>query len=309
MSWIVLSILTAFSQSLRDVFSKKKLHRIDEYSIAFLMGIFSIIFVFIFLILAKNTSIEKIFPDSASVFFIPQFEELSVSFWEALFINGTLNLIATVVYLKAIKHSELSVTIPMLAFTPVFLIFTSPIILGKSELPNLISLVGILLVVFGSYLLNINERHLGFWKPFRALLKENGPKLMLLVAFIWSITSIYDKVGSRETSSIFWTLSVHFYINIFIGIILIFRRLKKIETFKISHIKEIIPIGLFSSLTSLFQMTAVQLALVANVISIKRTSIVISTIFGYLFFREKNIRSRMLGASIMVLGVIFITLS
>ncbi len=309
MSWIVLSLLTAFSQSLKDVFSKKKLHRIDEYSIAFLMGIFSIIFVFIFLILAKNTSMEKIFPDSASVFFIPQFEELSVSFWEALFINGTLNLIATVVYLKAIKHSELSVTIPMLAFTPVFLIFTSPIILGKSELPNLVSLMGILLVVFGSYLLNINECHLGFWKPFRALLKENGPRLMLLVAFIWSITSIYDKVGSRETSSIFWTLSVHFYINIFIGIILIFRRLKKIETFKISHIKEIIPIGLFNSLTSLFQMTAVQLALVANIISIKRTSIVISTIFGYLFFREKNIRSRILGASIMVLGVIFITLS
>jgi len=56
-------------------------------------------------------------------------------------------------------------------------------------------------------------------------------------------------------------------------------------------------------------MTAVQLALVANVISIKRTSIVMSTIFGYLFFKEKNIRYRILGASTMVLGVIFITLS
>lgn len=309
MSWVILSLLTAFSQSLKDVLSKKKLHRIDEYSVSFLMGIFSIIFDFVFLILITNTPLKELFPNSASVFSIPRFDEISPTFWKTLIINGTLNLFATVIYLKAIKNSDLSVTIPMLAFTPVLLIFTSPIILGKSELPNLTSIIGIILVVFGSYLLNIKERRLGFWKPFHALIEEKGPKLMLLVAFVWSITSIYDKVGSIETSSIFWTLSVHLYINLSLGIILIFRKLKKIEVFKFNHVTEIIPIGLFSSLTSLFQMTAVQLALVANVISIKRTSIVMTTIFGYLFFKEKNIASRILGASMMVLGVIFITLS
>jgi uncharacterized membrane protein len=47
---------------------------------------------------------------------------------------------------------------------------------------------------------------------------------------------------------------------------------------------------------------------VAYVISIKRTSVIISILFGYLIFKEKGIKERLLGAVIMVIGVLFITL-
>ena len=50
------------------------------------------------------------------------------------------------------------------------------------------------------------------------------------------------------------------------------------------------------------------LTLVAYVSSIKRISVLISVIFGYLFFKEKGIVGRFIGAAIMVLGVILISL-
>ncbi|MGZ7066894.1 MAG: hypothetical protein ACXVHT_01170 [Methanobacterium sp.] len=45
------------------------------------------------------------------------------------------------------------------------------------------------------------------------------------------------------------------------------------------------------------------------VIAIKRTSTIMSVLFGSLIFKEKGIKGRLLGAGIMVLGVILITLS
>ena len=43
-------------------------------------------------------------------------------------------------------------------------------------------------------------------------------------------------------------------------------------------------------------------------VRIKTTSGVISVILGYLFFKEKNIKERLFGAAIMVIGVLFIVL-
>lgn len=66
--------------------------------------------------------------------------------------------------------------------------------------------------------------------------------------------------------------------------------------------------GFISSLGTLAQMTAVSLTLVPYVIAIKRTSTIMSTIAGRLIFKEKNIKERLLGVVIMVIGVVLITL-
>lgn len=55
------------------------------------------------------------------------------------------------------------------------------------------------------------------------------------------------------------------------------------------------PIGLFNALTSIFQMTAISLTLVVYVISIKRTSAIMSALFGHLIFKEKDIGERLMG--------------
>jgi uncharacterized membrane protein len=68
-------------------------------------------------------------------------------------------------------------------------------------------------------------------------------------------------------------------------------------------------VGLFSALAIVTQYIAITFLLVPYVIVIKRTSTIMRVLFGYLIFKEKGIKERLLGAAIMVLGVILITLS
>ncbi len=281
--WIIFAVLTAFFESAKDVFSKKGLEDIDEYVVAWALRFFALPFLLPLL------------------FFIDV--HIGEKFWFALLIGGSMNIFTTILYMKAIKYSDLSITVPMVAFTPMFLLITSPLIVG--EFPSFMGLIGILLIVTGSYVLNIKEMNRGYVLPIKALLKEKGPKLMLFVAFLWSITSNIDKIGVLNSSPIFWVISV----NVFVAMLLFPVMLLRSKNIQISkNLKALMPIGLCSALTLIFQMTAISLTLVVYVISIKRTSTLLSVLWGFLIFNEKGIKERMLGTGIMMLGVIFITL-
>lgn len=56
-------------------------------------------------------------------------------------------------------------------------------------------------------------------------------------------------------------------------------------------------------------MIAISLILVAYVISIKRVSVVFCVLWGHFIFKERGIKERLAGTSVMVLGVVLITLS
>jgi len=286
MLWLILAISAAFFESMKDVFSKFSLKKIDEWVVAWALSFIAAVCLF-------------------PVIFFAKIPPLGNQFWIALLIAGSLSAAATVIYMKALKSSDLSLSIPMLAFTPLFLLLSSPILLG--EFPNFLGLTGVLLIVVGSYTLNIKEKHKGYLAPFKALIKEKGPMLMLCVAFIWSIGSNFDKIGVKNSSPVFWS----FASNAFVGIVMIPIMLYKAKNInKIpSRVKLLFPIGLFKGITSLFQMIAINLTLVAYVISIKRTSIIISVLLGFLIFREKNIKERLAGAAIMIVGILFIALS
>lgn len=287
MLWFVFSFLTAFFESLKDVFSKKSLKNIDEYIVSWSLRFFALPFLIPLL------------------FFI-EIPSLGNQFWTAFLVGGSLNVITTILYMKAIKHSDLSITVPMITFTPLFLLLTSPLMVG--EFPSFFGLIGVLLIVAGSYTLNIKQRHEGYIAPFRALLKEKGPRLMLLVAFIWSITSNFDKIGVQNSSAIFWVIATDIFIALILFPIMIYKSRANMHQIKTSY-KLLLPIGLFSAIASIFQMIAISLTLVAYVISIKRTSAVMSVLFGHFIFKEEGVKERVLGAIIMVVGVLFIVLS
>lgn len=51
-------------------------------------------------------------------------------YW-ALLAGGSLNAVCLLLYTRAIRMSELSVTIPMITFTPMFLLLNSPVIVAE----------------------------------------------------------------------------------------------------------------------------------------------------------------------------------
>lgn len=74
------------------------------------------------------------------------------------------------------------------------------------------------------------------------------------------------------------------------------------------NFKRLASIGIAGGFSNIFLFTAYSMTLVVYTISIRRLSILFSTLYGGLFFKEKNIKERLLGAGIMISGVLFITL-
>jgi drug/metabolite transporter (DMT)-like permease len=284
LAWFPLALLTALFEALKDVVMKKSLRDVPEYLVAWSWMFFALPFLGLALLLTG----------------LPPLGE---QFWVALLLSGSLNALAISLYVRAINASDLSVTVPMIAFSPLFLLVTAPVILG--ELPTFWGIVGVVLVVIGAYVLNIKQRHLGYLAPYRALLRERGPKLMLAVAFIWSISATIDKIGVQNSSPVLWILSVQSFVTLVLTPAVLRR------PGSAGHVRRNLPylllMGFCSFVVAVAQMIAITLTLVAYVISVKRTSTLLGVLFGYLFFQEGHIRERLLGAAIMLLGVFCIT--
>ncbi len=290
MTWLIFGILTAFFEAIKDVFSKQNLKKNDEYVVAWSLAFFSAIFLTPFLFFIK----------------IPQLNpQLNPQFWISLSIGGSINAVTAILYIKAIKLSDLSLTVPLVALTPLFMLFTSPLIVG--EYPNFFDYIGIFLIVIGSYLLNIKEKSKGYLAPFKALLHEPGPKLMLIVAFLWSITSNFDKIGVQNSSPIFWLFSLFTTMSILLLPVLLNKTPNPSRKI-IKHLPLLVTMGFFNALGVIFQMQALTMTLVVQVIAVKRTSVLMGVLFGHFIFKEKDIQQRLLGAAIMIVGVFFITL-
>lgn len=290
MTWLIFGILTAFFEAVKDVFSKQNLKKNDEYVVAWSLAFFSALFLVPFLFFIK----------------IPQLNpQLNPLFWMALLIGGSINAVTAILYIKAIKLSDLSLTVPLVALTPLFMLLTSPLIVG--EYPNFFDCIGIFLIVTGSYLLNIKEKSQGYLAPFKALLHEPGPKLMLIVAFLWSITSNFDKIGVQNSSPIFWLFSLFTAMTVLLLPVLLHKTPNPSRKI-MQQLPLLATMGFVNALGVVFQMQALTMTLVVQVIAVKRTSVLMGVLFGHFIFKEKDIQQRLLGAAIMIVGVFFITL-
>lgn len=283
MLWFILSLISAVFQSAFEISSKKNLKNLDEYMISFSMAFFALPFTIPFLVYEK-------------------FLILNDDFWIALIVSGSLNVIILILFMKSIKDSPLSLTIPMFAFTPVFLLLTSPIILN--EIPSTLGISGAILVTAGTYLLNFDQKEKGIFLPFKKIVQRRGPAYMLIGAFLLSIATNFDKIGVLNSSSIIWVVSIDIFLSFSFGIILIIRKknFNQIST----NIKPLFLIGLFTAITQISLMISYTMTIVPYALAVKRMSIMFTSIFGFFVFKEDNIKQKIFAIGIMLVGVVMI---
>lgn len=283
----LLAFATAISEALKDVTSKFNLRHIDEYTGAFSLHLLQSLFLFPYILL---TGIQ----------------EMSVRFLWALLASSILQLIVILLYFKAIKRSEISMTIPLITLTPLFMLITSPIMVG--EFPSTMGIFGILLIVLGTYISNLSGRK-NFFAPFVSLVRNQGSRYMLLVAFLWSITANIDKIGVEETSPIYWAFTKDFLILFYLTPILLSKSKKPFRQIK-NRWQGLLAVGFFKTTSVVTQMIALQYILVAYVISIKRASSIFIILFAFFYLNEKkNFKNRLAGIFIIMAGLGIIAIS
>ena len=287
MLWVLYSLLSAFAFSTADAFTKKASDAIDHNILAlsrFLYG------VPIALLMLSFAQIPRIWP----------------GFWSVMAVIIPLEILAWTLYIKAIRESQLSLVAPIISFTPVFLVATSFLIIG--ELPNLLGFAGILLVASGAYILNFRTLRHGIFDPITSIFREKSSLYMLIVAFLFSITSTLSKITVQKSSAMFSSAAYLIAMSLCFFAISFFKSRSKMPQLK-THARDLAPIGLFYGSMAIFHNLAITLTLVPYMMSIKRTSSIFSVFYGHFWFKEHNMKNRMSGALIMLIGAILIILS
>ena len=218
-----------------------------------------------------------------------------------------LNLIGLYCFLKAIKIQQISMSIPLLSYSPLFSVFFSSLILNESLL--LYQYFGITIIFIGSFVLYSKSLRLKdlLFSPF-TLISNKGAQLIITVALIWSLVPVLDK-----KSLYYIDIYFHGFLQSLFGILLllIFIKTPKIKAFKVKNINKhlflVLMLIIISFLATIIQLVTIQINYIAILEVFKRSvGIILSLFFGYIFFKERINFQKILSIIIIICGLIFV---
>ncbi len=308
--WIFLALTAAVSTAMRDVASKRAVRSMDPVPVA--LGVAAVPTVLLGgIVLATGPAAP------------------GDGFWLALVVSGGINAVATPLIVVALQRSDLSLVTPLTSLTPLFMLVTGAVVLG--EVPGPRGIAGVVTIVAGAWLLALPARHQGALGPFRAVLGDPGARAMLLVAFLYSISATYDKVGAQASSPLLWAASINGVVTVAMAAVMV----AGVRTRRRAAAAPPVPwgagpgcgggggdggaagdgrvvamvllAGLFAAIMAAAQMTAILLTLAAYVIAVKRTSTLFGVMLGHAVFHEQHVRERLVGAVVMLAGFVILT--
>jgi len=232
------------------------------------------------------------------------------AFWGWVALLMPLEILAMWLYMRAIRESPLSLTLPYLAFTPVFNVLTGYLLLG--ERVSLAGFAGIVLVVCGAWLLNLKAvRDDTGWRifaPFRAIASERGSRLMLITSAIYSMTSVLGKAALLHVTPAFFG---PFYFVALGGVTALIFGSRNIGTWRAlgRHPLAHLAIGGCMAVMVVTHFYAIEHIEVAYMIAVKRISLLFGMLYGAWLFHEQGLTRNLSAGTLMVFGVFLIAAS
>jgi uncharacterized membrane protein len=246
-------------------------------------------------------------------------------------INAVLEGTAVLLNLRALQVSPISYCIPFMALTPVFLLPAGIVFLDESVTGGMI--VGVALVVIGSLVVNRQLFAKGPLEPLRAILREPGSRYMVIVAALLTVTNLLAKwflvsdggaVTFADKMQLALTLAAGkcVMLAVFFFALVIFGQgickagsgspaavARSIAAIPWAGVLRRSPLwllmaGFLEALVLVLMLVAMQFAVAAVVVSIKRSAVIWSVLLGWLMFRERNIGDRLVAAAVMAAGVL-----
>ena len=286
--WIVLSLTSAFSLATSDALTKRIITHENEQAIAWLRIVYSL-------------------PVLGGAMLFSPVPALDGTFYAAFLAALPLEIAAILLYYKALRLSPLSLSLPFLSFTPVFLMLFSWLIMGEAV--STAGAAGIALIALGGYGLNLSALREGPLGPIKAVLRERGSLFMLIVAMIYSATSALGKLAIAHSSAAFFGAVYYLALAVCLLPVFAFRQGGRqfLAQVRVTVRAALLP-GAFDAVQSVTHFFAVSMSNVAYMIAVKRLSLVIGSGYGFLLFGERNMRERMAGALVMFIGFVVIVL-
>ncbi len=232
-----------------------------------------------------------------------KWNELSGQFWFYSVSGGIAGALGNGFLVKALQKGDLSVLGPVNSYKSVVGVIAGVFLL--SEIPNLWGLAGIALIIYGSYfVLDSTQERFSV-----ALLKKSEIQFRLWAMVLTAIEAVFIKKVILASSTAIAFISWCFFGAFFSFVFLFMYRLNlKNEIRKITypHIGRylllIVCIGTMQFTTNYsFAHMPVGYAL-----SLFQLSTIISVLFGHRIFKERDIRKKLIGTAIMIVGSVLI---
>jgi drug/metabolite transporter (DMT)-like permease len=231
---------------------------------------------------------------------------LGAAFWMNIVSAGVLAVAGYVFLWYALRSTDLSVLGPINAYKAVLGLALAAVWLG--EVPTVFGLIGVALIVAGSYFVVDRVPGQARGSAFRQFTREPGVQLRFAALLCSATESIFLKraviLSSPITAFLIWTVVCFLIAAIAVGLL---RRNVGAEVMRLrsdwrTYLGLAVTTGLMQSMT-LVTFGALQ---VGYSLALFQLSTLVTVYLGHRYFAEGNIRRRLLGSLIMVTGAILI---
>lgn len=243
----------------------------------------------------------------ACLFFIPELDFSLVSYEFLIYacIAGLLGAVGNGLLIKAFEKGDLSILGPINSYKSIVSLIFGVIIIG--EMPGLWGLLGVALIILGSYFVLDTTEERFSWKLF----KNREVQYRIGAMVVSAIEAIFIKktiiLSSVSLSFVSWCVIGSLFSYIIMKVLKVDGNLEvaKIDTKSgVKFLGLVACIGLMQYTTNyVFQYMVVGYAL-----ALFQLSVILSVLFGYTIFKETDIRKKMLGSVIMIAGSVVIIL-
>ncbi len=289
MEWYTLVILSSVFLTIQHILQKKVLFRehATEYLTAFCLLTWISLLPF-------HDQIQFAIP--APTFFL-------------LYVIAVLSIFTWLPWVRAYRHMEISTIEPLRNLGPLVTIFLAALFLG--ERLDSIHFVGILLLIIGSYALEIAVFRVPWWKPFQLLQKRFITQILISMS-IGSVVALLAKVALSSVNVFtfmfftFFIASLHMLIIQFIKYEGIYDIIKVVRA-------DWVLLALIVATTLLsdylhFVAIAMPTTLISLAIPLRRLSTLFVTVLGGEFFHEHKLFQKTIACIVMLLGTYFLLL-
>lgn len=308
--WLVLAFLSALLLGFYDVFKKKALEGNAVISVLFLNTLFSTLIFMPFVGLSYMTTALD-----GSIFHV------AMGDWTAhkyILLKSCIVLSSWIFGYFGMKHVPLTIYGPINATRPVMVLVGALLVFGESL--SVWQWIGVLLAVASFQLLSRSSRKEGIdFKHNRWIL------CIVLAACLGAVSGLYDKylmapksdggVGLDKMMVQSW---YNFYQMLMMGVILLMAVFKPFARFREGRPLfpqtafrwkwSIVCISLFLSAADFvyFYSLSQDGAMISIVSMVRRGSVIVSFLFGAIVFHEKNLKSKAVDLTLVLLGMIFL---
>ena len=295
--WLLLAFLSAALLGFYDVFKKKSLRDNAVLPVLFLNTLFSsLIFLPFILVSAFAPSVL-----GGTMFDVP------VVGWEVhkfIVVKSLIVLSSWILGYFGMKHLPLTIVGPINATRPVMVLLGAMLVFG--ERLNLYQWIGVLLAIVSFFMLSRSGKKEGIdFKHNKWIL------FIVLAAVAGAVSGLYDKYLMKQLNPMLvqsWYNVYQVFIMCPIILLLWYPKRKESTRFRWDWTIFCISIFLCAADFVYFYALSYEDSMISIVSMVRRGSVVVSFLFGALFFREKNLKSKAVDLILVLIGMFFLYL-